>query len=55
MEFVVKNVIPEDYQKLGELIVEVYSQLDGFPKPEEQPDYYNLLRNVADFTKNETT
>ena len=55
MEFVVKNVIPEDYQKLGELMVEVYSQLDGFPKPEEQPDYYNLLRNVADFTKNETT
>ena len=55
MEFVVKNVIPDDYQKLGELMVEVYSQLDGFPKPDEQPEYYNLLRNVGDFTKNETT
>lgn len=55
MEFVVKNVIQDDYQKLGELMVEVYSQLDGFPKPDEQPEYYNLLRNVGDFTKNETT
>lgn len=55
MEIVVKNVIPDDYQKLGELMVEVYSQLDGFPKPDEQPEYYNLLRNVGDFTKNETT
>jgi len=55
MAFIVKHVIPEDYQKLGELMVEVSLQLDGFPKPEEQPDYYNLLRKVGDFTKNETT
>lgn len=28
-------------------MVEVYSRLEGFPKPEEQPVYYNFLANVG--------
>jgi GNAT superfamily N-acetyltransferase len=32
-------------------LVNVYSKLEGFPKPEEQPEYYKLLRNVGDFAK----
>ncbi|GAA4311480.1 hypothetical protein GCM10023183_30200 [Nibribacter koreensis] len=32
-------------------MVQVYSQLDGFPKPEEQPAYYQLLANIGDFTQ----
>jgi len=31
-------------------MVEVYSQLDGFPKPSEQPNYYNMLANIGEFT-----
>lgn len=29
-------------------MVKVYSQLDGFPKEEEIPDYYDFLRNVGE-------
>src|SRR5690606_18014624 len=29
--------------------VDVYSHLDGFPKPHEQPAYYDMLRNVGQF------
>ena len=28
---------------LGQLMVEVYSNLAGFPTPAEQPHYYELL------------
>ncbi len=31
-------------------MVQVYSQLDGFPKENEQPDYYKMLRNVGAFS-----
>ena len=40
---------PEDAAALGELMVEVYAALEGFPKPEEQPAYYDLLRGIARF------
>ncbi len=44
-----------EYKELGALMVEVYSQLEGFPSPKEIPDYYNTLRNVGDFTENPET
>lgn len=31
-------------------MVEVYSQLKGFPKIAEQPDYYQMLANVGSLT-----
>ncbi|MCL9804291.1 GNAT family N-acetyltransferase [Flavobacterium amniphilum] len=55
MGFIIRNVKPEEFQKLGQLLVDVYSQLEGFPKPEEQPAYYNLLLNVGDFTQKDKT
>ena len=55
MDFVIRNVKPDEYQQLGLLMVDVYSKLEGFPKPDEQPAYYNLLRNVGDFTQKDTT
>jgi len=36
-----------EYQLLGQLMVTVYSKLDGFPTPEEQPDYYKMLANIG--------
>lgn len=41
------NAQPEDFDRIGNLLVRVYSALDGFPKPEEQPAYYQMLRNVG--------
>lgn len=32
-------------------MVEVYSSLEGFPTPEEQPRYYELLTNIGRFTE----
>jgi GNAT superfamily N-acetyltransferase len=46
-EFTIRNAQPEEYKVIGELLVLVYSQVGGFPKPEEQPTYYDLLRNVG--------
>lgn len=36
-------------------MVSVYSQLDGFPKESEQPDYFRALANVGAFTLNPET
>jgi GNAT superfamily N-acetyltransferase len=47
----IREARPSEYSQLGELMVEVYSQLDGFPKQDEIPEYYDSLRNVGEFTK----
>lgn len=47
MNFSIRDVRNGDYRKLGELMVEVYSSLDGFPSQSEQPDYYRMLMDVG--------
>ena len=37
----------EDYAPLGKLLVAAYAALPGMPSPQEQPDYYAMLANVA--------
>ena len=49
-EYFIRNANPDEFEEVGKLMVEVYSQLDGFPKPSEQPNYYKMLANVGDFT-----
>ena len=51
-KYKVRNAEPDEFKEIGELMVEVYSVLKGFPKPEEQPQYYDLLRDVGQLTKN---
>jgi GNAT superfamily N-acetyltransferase len=46
----VRNANPSEFSAIGKLMVNVYSQLDGFPKPDEQPNYYNMLANVGELT-----
>lgn len=46
-----RDVLPEEEASLGQLMVRVYAQLEGFPTPEEQPDYYDLLAHIARFTE----
>ncbi len=51
----IREANTDEFSELGELMVHVYSQLEGFPNPDEIPDYYHNLRNVGDFTKNPKT
>lgn len=54
-EYTVRNAKPIEFEQIGQLMVEVYSQLEGFPKPAEQPNYYHLLANIGDLTHNPGT
>ncbi len=48
----VRNAKPEEFKRIGELLVDVYSALKGFPDMKEQPQYYDMLRNVGQLTSN---
>lgn len=54
-EYTIRNANPEEFETIGKLMVAVYSQLDGFPKPDEQPAYYNMLAHIGDLTKKPDT
>ena len=51
----IRNANPSEYKEIGELMVRVYSKLLGFPSQSEQPEYYDLLRNIGDLTKRPKT
>lgn len=53
--FKVRNAKESEFREIGELMVTVYSQLEGFPKKSDQPDYYKKLANIGDLTKNPET
>lgn len=42
--------MPAEFEEIGQLMIRVYSQLEGFPKESEQPNYYKMLANIGDFT-----
>ena len=54
-EYEIRNAKPEEFEDIGKLMVNVYSQLNGFPKESEQPEYYNMLLNVGKLTQKEDT
>ena len=49
-EYRVRNATPKEFQKIGKLMVNVYSQLEGFPSKIEQPKYYKMLTNIGNLT-----
>ena len=49
-EYTVRNATPEEFEEIGKLMVSVYSQLEGFPKQTEQPNYYKMLTNIGELT-----
>jgi GNAT superfamily N-acetyltransferase len=53
--YILRQAIPGEFSEIGEMMVRVYSQLDGFPKESEQPNYYKLLANVGQLTLNPET
>ena len=54
-EYSIHNARPEEFETIGKLMVSVYAQLEGFPKPDEQPVYYNMLANIGELTKKPET
>jgi GNAT superfamily N-acetyltransferase len=46
----IRDIVPQEHSALGELMVDVYSQLEGFPSPREQPRYYEMLSKIGSFT-----
>jgi ribosomal protein S18 acetylase RimI-like enzyme len=46
----VRNAEPYEFSEIRRLMVQVYSQLSGFPTETEQPNYYKMLSNVGDLT-----
>ena len=54
-EYTVRNAKPEEFAEIGKLMVQVYSQLEGFPKENEQPDYYKMLANIGELTNKPET
>jgi len=54
-QYTIRNAKPEEFDEIGKLMVQVYSQLDGFPKKTEQPNYYKMLANIGDLTSSPET
>jgi len=50
--YTIRKAKTSEFERIGELLIEVYSTLDGFPKKEEQPQYYEMLKNVGQLTQN---
>src|SRR5512141_2330305 len=47
----IREIRKDEFEALGRLMVDVYSNLAGFPWPEDQPRYYDLLANIGSFTE----
>lgn len=54
-KYIVRDATLNEFPEIGELMVNVYSQLEGFPTPDEQPDYYEMLANIGHLTENPKT
>ena len=51
----IREVLRNEYKLLGQLMIDVYSNLDGFPTPNEQPAYYEMLSNIGSFNEEKDT
>ena len=51
----IREIRPDEYESLGQLMINVYSTLDGFPSPDEQPGYYEMLADIGSFNEEKDT
>ncbi|OUR91106.1 GNAT family N-acetyltransferase [Flavobacteriales bacterium 34_180_T64] len=51
----VRCALPHEFLRVGQLMVAVYSRLEGFPNKKEQPDYYRMLANIGEQTNKPNT
>lgn len=50
-DLTIRDLRRDECDALGRLLVQVYSGLEGFPTPQEQPHYYELLANIGRFAE----
>ncbi len=50
-ELHIRNAKENEFQRIGKIMIEVYSALDGFPKQSDQPQYYDMLANIGEITR----
>ncbi len=51
----IREIKRSEYAILGDLTVDVYSKLDGFPSPSEQSDYYATLSKIGSLNEQQYT
>ncbi len=54
-QYIIRNAHPSEFKEIGNLMVNTYSQLEGFPNEKEQPKYYEMLANIGDLTQKSNT
>ena len=55
MAILIRDIRRREWPQLGQLMVDVYSRLDGFPTIVEQPEYYHMLTNIGQLTEQAET
>ena len=54
-DILIRELLKNEFERLGELMVAVYGKLPGFPNEQEQPGYYQMLRNIGEFSRKPDT
>ncbi len=54
-KYTIRIAEPNEFERIGQLMVSVYSQLEGFPNPDEQPAYYDMLRHIGTWSQKPKT
>ena len=49
--FTTREALPGEFEALGQLMIDVYAQLDDFPGRQAWPEYYEMLANIGLFTE----
>jgi ribosomal protein S18 acetylase RimI-like enzyme len=47
--FLIREARRDEYDRLGQILVDAYAALSGFPTPHEQPGYYQQLAQIGRF------
>jgi ribosomal protein S18 acetylase RimI-like enzyme len=55
LEYSIRDILPEEFEALGALMVDVYSSLPGFPGADVQPAYYEMLAGIGGFSRKPAT
>lgn len=55
MEYEIRKAQAEEFKETGNLLVKVYSRLEGFPTRQEQPEYYKMLANIGEWCEKPCT
>ncbi len=51
----IRDIQSDEFEALGEIMIDAYSSLEGFLSSQEQPGYYEMLRHIGSFTEKPAT